>query len=185
MAGRPRSAEADAAILDAAISLLCEGSFDQFSMDGVAAAAGLTRPTVYLRYPNKSALVRAAVNHVVENHVPEETLTENPRENVQILLEATIRMLTRTPVGRMFRNVIPHLDSEPELAWLANETGRKRRIRLRRAFEALVDAGELGAERDIDLLIDGILGAIYFRFLITGRSLNRTYLRNLLNESLG
>ena len=49
--GRPRSAEADAAILDAAIDAFIAGGWDGLSIEGVAAAAGVGKTTIYRRYP--------------------------------------------------------------------------------------------------------------------------------------
>ena len=42
--GRPRSAEADLAILEAAVDLFAEGGFDGLTVEGVAAARTSERP---------------------------------------------------------------------------------------------------------------------------------------------
>ena len=62
--GRPRSAENDDAILDAAAALLRELGYARMSMEGVAAAAGVSKPTLYLRYASKSELVVAVLVHL-------------------------------------------------------------------------------------------------------------------------
>src|SRR5262245_54231629 len=58
--GRPRDARNDQAILDATLSILRERGYGALTIDGVAAAAGVGRPTVYRRWPSKPALVVAA-----------------------------------------------------------------------------------------------------------------------------
>ena len=58
--GRPRSAEADEAILEAAIELFAEVGLDGLTVEGVAARAGVGKATIYRRYPSKVDLVVAA-----------------------------------------------------------------------------------------------------------------------------
>src|SRR6476469_2026219 len=62
--GRPRSQANDDAILEAAVQLLGEVGFSRLSMEGVAAAAGVSKPTLYLRYASKAELVAAAFTAV-------------------------------------------------------------------------------------------------------------------------
>src|SRR5262245_41964594 len=59
--GRPRSADADDAILAAALAELGERGYARMSMDAVAARAGVSKPTVYLRHPTKAELATAAI----------------------------------------------------------------------------------------------------------------------------
>src|SRR5690349_6380219 len=60
--GRPRSAQADEAILDAVLELLSGGhSVAAISIEAVAAKAGVGKATIYRRWPNKEALIIDAV----------------------------------------------------------------------------------------------------------------------------
>lgn len=59
--GRPRSAAAHEAILDATRALLIEGGYAGVSMDKVAANAGVGMQTVYRRWPSKAPMVAEAV----------------------------------------------------------------------------------------------------------------------------
>ena len=60
--GRPRDPKRDAAIFDAALSLVCELGYDRMSLDAVAARAGVSKPTIYRRCPEgKGQLVAHAV----------------------------------------------------------------------------------------------------------------------------
>ena len=182
--GRPRSHVADRAILDAAVDLLCKGGLEAFTIDAVAAAAGVSRPTVYRRYHDREALLHYAVSDAFEAAMQEPELVgdfgEDPRERVLLLLGNTVRMLTSTPIGPLFRAMIPHLPDYPALGRLANELGQRRRRRLREAMLAARAAGQFSAQRDLDTLLDGILGAVYFRYLITGRALDAGYVRRLV-----
>jgi AcrR family transcriptional regulator len=60
--GRPRDPSRGEAILKATIELLAEVGYEGTSIDAVAARAGVSKPTIYRRWPDgKEQLVSAAV----------------------------------------------------------------------------------------------------------------------------
>jgi AcrR family transcriptional regulator len=59
--GRPRIASLDAAILDAAIQVISERGYRGMTVGAVAALAGVSEPTVYLRHATKHDLAVAAI----------------------------------------------------------------------------------------------------------------------------
>jgi AcrR family transcriptional regulator len=59
--GRPRDAARGEAILRATLQLLTEVGYDRLSMESVAARSGAAKTTIYRRWPDKAALVAAAV----------------------------------------------------------------------------------------------------------------------------
>lgn len=66
--GRPRKEHAgniDADILKAAIALFDEVGFGGTAMEAVAARAGISKRTLYMRYPDKKALIRAVIASIV------------------------------------------------------------------------------------------------------------------------
>lgn len=54
---RPRDAEIDRKLLDAARRLLTEVGYDELTMEAVATEAGVGKPSLYRRYPSKAHLV--------------------------------------------------------------------------------------------------------------------------------
>src|SRR5437764_1460247 len=60
--GRPRSARADEAIIEAVLDLLADGTpAESLSIEAVAAKAGVGKATIYRRWANKEALLVDAV----------------------------------------------------------------------------------------------------------------------------
>jgi AcrR family transcriptional regulator len=59
--GRPRDAGRDSSILDATMELLEEWGYDQLTVKDIAERAGAGLGAIYRRWPNKLALVVAAV----------------------------------------------------------------------------------------------------------------------------
>lgn len=62
-AGRPPSKQIDRAVLEATLDALAEVGFEALSVADVARRANSTTPAVYRRYPGKTELVIAAVDH--------------------------------------------------------------------------------------------------------------------------
>ena len=59
--GRPRSAGVDEALLDATLQLAGEVGINGMSMDDLAQRAGVSKATIYRRWPSKEALVLDAL----------------------------------------------------------------------------------------------------------------------------
>ena len=62
--GRPLDPEVDRAILAAAGEIFVRDGFQNMTLPGVAAAAGVAKTTVYRRYANTVELVLATINHL-------------------------------------------------------------------------------------------------------------------------
>ena len=62
--GRPRSVEADEAILQAALELMAESGSRALTMEAVRERSGVGKATLYRRYGSKEELVRAAIVHL-------------------------------------------------------------------------------------------------------------------------
>ena len=65
--GRPRRADADATILNAARELLDETGYAAFNVDVISERTGIAKTTIYRRWPTKSALVAAAIDTFPSN----------------------------------------------------------------------------------------------------------------------
>jgi AcrR family transcriptional regulator len=63
--GRPRRAEADAEILEAALAMLRAGGYRELSLDEVARRAGTAKSSIYRRWPSKAALAAEVVRREV------------------------------------------------------------------------------------------------------------------------
>ena len=94
--GRPRSAEADEAILDAAVDAFIEGGWEGLTFEGVAARAGVGKTTIYRRYASRLDLVIAAAERLAEEK-GEAPDTGTLRGDLIALAEAHLWMLTETP----------------------------------------------------------------------------------------
>jgi len=60
--GRPRSAQADRAIIDAIVDLLVNRGYREVTIEAVAARAGVAKTTIYRRWPSKAEMVVEAIS---------------------------------------------------------------------------------------------------------------------------
>lgn len=177
--GRPRDTQVDASIAEATIALLLDNGLEGLTIDAVARRSGVSRPAIYRRYADKHALIEHCVWQLGQAQIIDAPVSDDPVADVLDMLESTIKALTQTPFGGLFRVFVPHLHPSSRYAKLANAIGARRRLALRPALLRAQSHGCIDAEADLELLADAVLGAIYFRFLL-GRSINRAYARRLL-----
>jgi AcrR family transcriptional regulator len=79
--GRPRSERRSAAVIAAALTEIAERGIAGMSIESVAARAGVSKVTVYRRWPDKIALGLAALESLPELEVPDTgTLVDDLRE---------------------------------------------------------------------------------------------------------
>lgn len=82
----PRIERSREAVLAAAVTLLYDGGPDKVTHAKVAAAADVSRTTVYKHYPQRSDLLHSTLE-AIGKHVPlEADLTDDVRENLVMLL---------------------------------------------------------------------------------------------------
>lgn len=166
MIGRPRSPTADRAILDAAVRLLVEQGYDAMTVEGVAAAAGVGKTTIYRRYPNKRELVVAALGTMAA------TLSEpdcgDARRDLIALVSDALDLIRRTGVGfTMVGTLLVKERDEPLLLELFRE--RIIRPRLEAGVRILrrgVERGELRPEIEPEAILTMLIGSIFSRHLL-------------------
>ena len=164
--GRPRSQEADRAILTAARDLLAERGLAAMSIEEVAARAGVGKATIYRRWPSKGLL---ALDAFVASFREEQPLpdTGSLRDDLLAALHAWVRAVTQTAMGPMLTGLIAEAQHDPELrgAWrdrVLEPLRTQHRIMLDRA----IARGEITASVDQDVVLDLFFGAAEHRLLL-------------------
>jgi AcrR family transcriptional regulator len=164
--GRPRSPEADRAILTAAVELLAERGLASMSIEEVAARAGVGKTTIYRRWPSKGLL---ALDAFVASFREQQPLpdTGTLRGDLLAALHAWVRAVTQTPMGSMLTGLIAEAQHDPELrgAWrdrVLEPLRSQHRIMLDRASAR----AEIPADVDQDVVLDLFFGAAEHRLLL-------------------
>lgn len=171
--GRPRSAEADRAILDAALEIFAEQGYDGLTIEGVAARAGVGKATIYRRYPSKVDLVMAAASCLAQAATPEPD-TGSVADDLRVLARGLVHVLTQTVVGRVVPQIVAEVPRNPELAAAYREFVASRRRVVIAALERGIARGELRADTDAELVADLGAGPIFYRHLVSGGPLDES-----------
>lgn len=163
--GRPRSAAADRAILEAALTLMARDGYARMSVDAVAAEAGVGKPTVYLRYPGKAELATAALAHLREQTAPPET--GNTRADLIAQLRHFREGIERPFGMAMLGTVLAEEHHTPELLQQFREhVVQPRRRMLRTVLEGAQARGELRrAGADLETALNMLIGSYYAHYL--------------------
>ena len=155
--GRPRKAAIDGAILEAAATLMAQRGFRGMTVGAVAAAAGVTEPTVYLRYPTKHDLAVAAI--------PRLPLLTNPPDTGQTKADVALLLgdlvATGQAIGLSITGVVLAEEAEhPELLehWRAS-VGAAARHAVTEIVERGQRRGEVRADVRGSVVSDLLLGA--------------------------
>ena len=164
--GRPRSQEADRAILTATAELLADRGLSAMSIEEVAARAGVGKTTIYRRWPSKGLLaLDAFVTSFREAQPPNDTGTL--RGDLLAALHAWVRAVTQTPMGRMLTSLIAEAQHDPELrgAW-RDRVLEPLRVQHRIMLDRAIERGEIPASVDRDVVLDLFFGAAEHRLLL-------------------
>ncbi|MBH1933740.1 TetR/AcrR family transcriptional regulator [Streptomyces sp. AV19] len=190
--GRPRSAEADRAILDATRAALVELGWSKLTMGDVAARAGVAKTTLYRRWAGKNALVVDAVADLFDEHLELPDLGS---------LQADIE-----GVVLRFAELLDRPETKTALMAVVAESTRDEALR-ERIRSAIVERqkglvllgrsraqarGELPAEesagaaaRTADLIFDVIAGAVVHRTLVSAEPVDGEWARGFTALLIG
>jgi AcrR family transcriptional regulator len=163
--GRPRTADADDRILDAALALLVESGYAGFTLDRLASTAGVAKTTVLRRWPSKARVAAAAVERLALQTVdiPD---SGSLRQDLLAMLRQAVDEFGHGR-GRFVPQLMRESGHHPEIADLLYAVIHTRRLAYRRVLARAVARHELSPEADQDLLIDFLIGPLWTRLLIT------------------
>jgi AcrR family transcriptional regulator len=185
-AGRKRRLDRslDAAILEATLAGVAEQGYDRLSMDDIASRAGVGKAAIYRRWPSKAVVVADAIAHWRRRLGPvEPPNTGSLRGDIDALVAAvpdlndaelnTIQVIIGVATAAMHNPVLAAALDDLVLAI-------PRQV-VRSVLDRAVTRGEIPAGRDLSLIPDVALGLNVLR-VITGRPLDRVYIRRVLED---
>jgi AcrR family transcriptional regulator len=180
--GRPRSSEADLAILQATVGLLLEEGYDGLTMAGVAHRAGVSTATLYRRYQSKEDLVVGSISAMKEEVETEST--GRLADDIRAMTEDGCAVF-ESEAGGLLKSLVGEIQRNPELAAALREhIVVHRRDKARRVIQAAVDRGEIPPPADAEVALDMISGPFVFRTLVTGEPLGADFAENLTTLAL-
>jgi AcrR family transcriptional regulator len=182
--GRPRSVEADAAILAATREALVELGWSKLTLGDVATRAGVAKTTLYRRWAGKNEMVVDAVAELFDElELPDRGSLAADIEGVVLQFAA---ILARPEAKSGLMAVVTESTRDEALRARIRDSivGRQRRLVLEGRTRAQC-RGELPPEPDpaesartADLIFDMVAGAVVHRTLVSGKPADEEWVRS-------
>lgn len=180
----PRIQRTRDAVLPAALSVLAERGFANFTMEGVAEASGVAKSTVYRYWPTKLALLRDALEGL--NRQPDAELRAEPaRARVERLLEHLAAAMGDGVFSACIPALVEAAEHHPEVAAFLHGYSDRRRAALTAVLRTGIENGELPAHLDPELAALALSGPIFYRRLMTATPLPVEDVPALARQVLG
>ncbi|HUD36871.1 MAG TPA: TetR/AcrR family transcriptional regulator [Streptosporangiaceae bacterium] len=181
--GRPRSEQAERAIIDAALEEFAEAGPQGLCIEKVAAKAGVGKATIYRRWPGKEELLLDAIGTMM-SPLPEPK-GESVREDLAALLDAMGRESGDPRRARQFALLLGDGAAYPRLLERYLETVvEPRREVVRSVLRRGVATGELREEANVEAAVDMLTGAVLARPRTSKDRADRSYARRVVDELL-
>ncbi|GER06788.1 TetR family transcriptional regulator [Iodidimonas muriae] len=169
--GRPRSADKNRAILDAASALFLSVGFDRVSMDQIASKAEVSKQTVYGHFKSKEGLFRAVIGHRVSDFFQDDLLDtaghRSIKETLNRLGQQYMRLILSDDAVAMFRILAGNAESHPKLVAMFFEEGPGRLAQaLESVFRYAHERGDLicaDAQKASQLFATLLRGDLYLK----------------------
>ncbi|WP_280332340.1 TetR/AcrR family transcriptional regulator [Nocardia wallacei] len=182
--GRRRNTAARQAILTAATDLLARPGGTAVTTAEIAAAAGVSKQTIYRWWPSKGAVLLEAMTEWARSSAPDRD-TGTLRTDLTAFLTATFTAAAVQPAAALLRAVLAEAQTDPATTTLLAEFARDRRAVLHRILDRARVRGELDAEADLELLVDQAYGVLWYRLAVARTPLTAEVATRLADSLAG
>jgi AcrR family transcriptional regulator len=181
--GRPRSADARAAILRATREILDEGGITAVTMEGIAARAGVGKPTIYRSWPNAHAVAMAAMMEA-KGTAPKLARTRSAVADLKRQLRDVAEVFA-TRMGRQAASMIAAASADSELSKVfRNHFILARREEGRAILARAIAQREIRKTIDVEVALDMIYGPIFYRLLMGHAPLDARFTDGIVDHAL-
>ncbi len=166
--GRPRSGQANRAILDATRALLVEHGFTRLRLEHVAARAGVGKGTIYRRWASKEALTLEVVLELAAPHLDIADVGDT-RAELRAATHNPLDAIIATPWGPVIRAMLSQIAGNPAIGDPFRATVvAHRRAEIARVIERGIARGDLRPDADASIATELLVGPVYFRLAFGG-----------------
>ena len=170
--------------MHAARELIEENGPTALTMEGIAARAGVGKPTIYRWWPDRHSVAMAALMEDDSVVSADRGGGQSPLSSLQKQLRKVVSLFA-TSVGRNVTAMIASADNDSELSKaFRNHFVLARREEGRALLLQAIDKGEIRRDANVEVVLDMIYGALFFRLLMGHAALNDALVRQLLKEAL-
>ena len=182
--GRPRNADVDELVLEAARELEAALGYEGASIEAIASRAGVAKTSIYRRWPNKGILMYEAVmTPGVGADVPD---TGDVTADLLSVMTSNAEGMRRSRHRRFLSSLFTAAVHEPELAArLRDDFLGPRADAIVRRVEIAVERGELAPTVDADLVPALLTGPLQYLLVVRESALAPDELRRVVEAVVG
>ena len=167
-------------ILKAAVEELADVGYGRVTIESIAARAGVGKSTIYRHWPDKLALIADAFETFHEQMVPD--LGDLPvRDAVALLLRHVAEVVLDSTFSRCIPALIEGAERDQRVREFHHRYSAERRQALIDLIARGIQDGELRSSIDPELATTTLLGAIFYRRLMTGQPFNPDHAAELVD----
>jgi AcrR family transcriptional regulator len=183
--GRRRSDRSHQAIITATQELLVERGYRALTIEGVAARAGVGKQTIYRWWPSRAALVLEAYLAASDRVQLPSPDSRSTREDVRALIGWLAAVLAEPTGGRVVAGLVGDIQHDSDLAeGFRQDVVPARRQAMLAALERGRERGEIRDDADLELAVDALHGAVFYRLLLSGEPLDAAFAERLTDQVL-
>lgn len=179
----PRIERTRLVVRQAALDELGEVGYGSFTIESVAARAGVGKSTIYRHWRDKLALIADAFESSHEMMVPD-SQTGTARERTERLVGHVAEVVVDSTFSRCIPALIEGAARDPRLREFHRRYSAERRHSLVNVIEEGLAGGEFAAEVDAELAATALLGAIFYGRLMAAEPFEPARARELVNAVL-
>jgi TetR/AcrR family transcriptional regulator of autoinduction and epiphytic fitness len=180
----PRIERSRQVILRATLAELGEAGYGAFTIESVAARAGVAKSTIYRHWPDRLTLIADAFETAHGHTVPPvEALTA--RDGLQRLLQHVAEVVVDSAFSASIPALIEGAERDPRLRGFRHRYSAQRRQSLTRLIIQGQAQGEFADDVDPELAVQALLGPIFYQRLLTSEPFDPGRVGELIDTVLG
>lgn len=182
-AGRPRSAEAQRAVLDAAREQFEARGFAATTIEAVAARSGVAKTTIYRWWPNRASLLVEVLVEVHTAAVPLPAGGDPLRAIVGELRDGAVAANGFT--GKLLTALVGEAQHDPEVrAELLEGLFYPRRAATARVIRRAQENGAIRPDVPPDIAADLLFGPMFYRMLVRHHPVSTTFMMQVFRYAM-
>jgi AcrR family transcriptional regulator len=178
----PRPNSSTNEILVTTIQLIAEHDVSGVSVDMIAERAGMSKATIYRRWPSRSELITEAMRYTRRPGVNPDT--GSLRGDLQALLAELLEYLNRPDGSRIMMSLLNGAMRTPELAEIRKSAASDARSAYKIAIERGIKRGELDKPINTRLMIDMLIAPFLYQRLVENTKARRSDVDQIIDAAL-
>lgn len=148
-------------ILAITVDLIAQHDISGMTVDKVAEKSGVSKATIYRRWPSREALIFDAITYM--HHPGGDPDTGDLREDLAILLRELVAFLNRRDGGKVFASFMNASTRNPNLAKLQQSISKGARAGYEKVIARGIKRGDLPGDVNVRLMIDILIAPFVYR----------------------